>query len=62
MTSFLHELKTSALITKIEPVAKAEIVIDIYRFNSLVKLYRVFAWIDRFYNSLKNKTSKVISF
>ena len=35
----LHELKTSALITKLEPAAKAEIVIDIYRFNSLVKLY-----------------------
>ena len=27
---FLHELKTSALITKIEPAAKAEIVNDIY--------------------------------
>ena len=30
MTSFYNELKISALITKIEPVAKAEIVIDIY--------------------------------
>ena len=54
----LHELKTLALITKIEPAAKAEIVIDIYRFNSLVKLYGVFTWIYRFYNNLKNKTSK----
>ena len=36
---FSHELKTSALITKIEPAAKAEIIIDIYSFNSLVKLY-----------------------
>ena len=27
-------------------------------FNSLVKLYRVFAWIYRFYDNLKNKTSK----
>ena len=54
----LHELKTSALITKIEPASKAEIVIDIYRFNSFVKLYGVFAWIYRFYDNLKNKTSK----
>ena len=55
---FLHELKASALITKIEPAAKAEIVNDIYRFNSLAKLYRVFAWIYTFYDNLKNKTSK----
>ena len=55
---FLHELKTSALITKIEPAAKAEIVNDIYWFNSLAKLYRVFAWIYLFYDNLKNKTSK----
>ena len=45
---FLYELKTLALITKIEPATKAEIVIDIYRFNSLMKSYRVFAWIYRF--------------
>ena len=54
----MRELKTSTLITKIEPAAKAEILIEIYRFNSLVKLYQVFSWIYRFYNTLKNKTLK----
>ena len=44
--------------TKIEPAAKAAIVIDICRFKSLLKLCKVFAWIYRFHNNLKTETSK----
>ena len=43
---FLNELKTSDLITKIEPAVQAEVFLYMYQFNSLLKLYCFLPWLN----------------
>ena len=54
----MNEIKTAVLITSAKRESSVKNVFDINKFNTLNKLYRVTAWIFRFFNNLRKTLSK----
>ena len=54
----LNEITTAVLITSAKQELSVKNVFDINKFSTLKKLYRVTAWIFRFFNNLRKTLSK----